>query len=34
MQQTTQIEENVKALKQEVQHIEQSLTETQEKVLN
>lgn len=31
MQQTTQIEENVKALKQEVQHIEQSLTETQEK---
>ena len=34
MQQTTQIEENVKALKQEVQNIEQSLTETQEKVLN
>ncbi len=31
MQQTTQIEENVKALKQEVQNIEQSLTETQEK---
>ncbi|WP_347285826.1 chromosome segregation protein SMC [Mammaliicoccus sciuri] len=31
VQQTTQIEENVKALKQEVQNIEQSLTETQEK---
>lgn len=31
MQQTTQIEENVKALKQEVQNIERSLTETQEK---
>lgn len=31
MQQTTQIEENVKALKQEVQNIELSLTETQEK---
>ncbi|WP_323712977.1 chromosome segregation protein SMC [Mammaliicoccus sciuri] len=31
MQQTTQIEENVKALKQEVQNIEQTLTETQEK---
>lgn len=31
MQQTTQIEENVKVLKQEVQNIEQSLTETQEK---
>jgi len=31
MQQTTQIEKNVKALKQEVQNIELSLTETQEK---